>query len=222
MRILVAEDEPLVAKNIANILRSAGYLPEIAEDGEEAWFKGSTEKYAAIVLDLGLPKLDGITVLKRWRSEGQTTPVVVLSARGSWSERVEGIDSGADDYLPKPFQMQELLARLRAVLRRVGGQAQSIIETGRLQIDLRTRMITVNGELANLTPLEFRLVHYLVLQKGRVVPHSELSDSLYDHDHERDANAIEAVVSRLRRKLGAGIIENKRGFGYFIAAASPP
>jgi two-component system, OmpR family, response regulator len=219
MRILVAEDEPIVAKNIANILKSAGYVPEIAEDGEDAWFKGSTETYAAIILDLGLPKLDGISILKRWRNEGITTPVVVLSARGSWSERVEGIDNGADDYLPKPFQMQELLARLRAVLRRVGGQAQSVLDAGPLQIDLRSRLITVNGELANLTPLEFRLVHYLVLQNGRIVPHAELSDSLYDHDHDRDANAIEAVVSRLRRKLGTGIIQNKRGFGYFIAAA---
>jgi two-component system, OmpR family, response regulator len=217
MRILVAEDEPLVAKNIANILRAAGYMPDLADNGEDAWFKGSTENYAAIILDIGLPKLDGITVLRRWRGEGISTPVVVLSARGSWSERVEGIDSGADDYLPKPFQMQELLARLRAVLRRVGGQAQSFIEVGKLQVDLRTRMISINGALANLTPLEFRLVHYLVLQKGRVVSHNEISDSLYDHDHDRDANAIEAIVSRLRRKLGSGIIENKRGFGYFIA-----
>ncbi len=219
MRILIAEDEPIVANNIANILRSAGYAPDIAADGEEAWFKGSTETYAAIILDLGLPKLDGISVLHKWRAEGINTPVVVLSARGTWSERVEGIDSGADDYLPKPFQMQELLARLRAVLRRVGGQAQSVIDAGKLQIDLRSRMITVDGVLANLTSLEFRLVHFLMLQKGRVVSHSELSENLYDHDHDRDANAIEAIVSRLRRKLGPGIIQNKRGFGYFIASA---
>jgi two-component system, OmpR family, response regulator len=219
MRILIAEDEPLVAKNIASMLRSSGYAPEIAADGEEAWFKGSTETYAAIVLDLGLPKLDGLSVLKRWRAEGINTPVVVLSARGSWSERVDGIDSGADDYLPKPFQMQELVARLRALLRRAGGQSQSIIETGDLQIDLRSQIISVAGEMKNLTPLEFRLVHFLVMQNGRIVSQIELSDSLYDHDHDRDANAIEAIVSRLRRKLGAGIIQNKRGFGYFIAPA---
>lgn len=217
MRILIAEDEPIVAKNIANTLRSSGYIPEIAVDGEEAWYKGSTETFAAIILDLGLPKMDGISVLRKWRSEGVLTPVVVLSARGTWNERVDGIDNGADDYLPKPFQMPELLARLRAVLRRAGGQAQSVIDAGKLQIDLRSRMITVDGVLANLTPLEFRLVHFLVMQKGRVVPHGELSESLYDHDHDRDANAIEAVVSRLRRKLGSGIIQNKRGFGYFIA-----
>lgn len=220
MRILIAEDEPIVAKNLANILQSVGYVPDISADGEDAWFKGSTENYAAIVLDLGLPKLDGLSVLKRWRAEGIVTPVVVLSARGSWSERVDGIDSGADDYLPKPFQMQELLARIRALLRRTGGQAQSIIEVGPLQIDLRTQMTSVAGDLVSLTPLEFRLVHFLVMQKGRVVAHSEISDSLYDHDHDRDANAIEAVVSRLRRKLGPGIIQNKRGFGYFIASTT--
>lgn len=220
MRILIAEDEPIVARNLAKILQSSGYVADIAIDGEDAWFKGSTENYAAIVLDLGLPKLDGLSVLKRWRAEGIITPVVVLSARGTWSERVDGIDSGADDYLPKPFQMQELLARIRALLRRAGGQAQSIIEAGTLQIDLRTQIISVAGEMLTLTPLEFRLVHFLVMQKGRVVSHSEISESLYDHDHDRDANAIEAVVSRLRRKLGPGIIQNKRGFGYFIAAAA--
>ena len=218
MRILIAEDEPIVANNIASILRSAGYFPDIAFDGEEAWFKGSTESFAAIILDLGLPKLDGISVLHKWRAEGITTPVVVLSARGTWSERVEGIDSGADDYLPKPFQMQELLARLRAVLRRVGGQAQSVINVGKLQIDLRTRMITIDDVLVNLTALEFRFVHFLVMQKGRVVTNSELAESLYDHDHDRDANAIEALISRLRRKLGSGVIQNKRGFGYYIAS----
>jgi two-component system, OmpR family, response regulator len=216
MRILVAEDEVNVAENIARSLASFGYAPELLHDGEDVWFRGSTENYAAIVLDIGLPKLDGITILKRWRSEGILTPVVVLSARGTWAERVEGIDSGADDYLPKPFQMQELVSRLRALIRRSGGHAQSVIDAGPVQIDMRSRLITVGGNLANLTPLEFRLVHHLVIQGGRVVSHSELADILYDHDHERDANAIEAVVSRLRRKLGAGIIHNKRGFGYFI------
>ncbi len=219
MRILVAEDEVKVAQNIARSLESFGYAPELVHDGEEVWFKGSTENYTAIVLDIGLPNLDGITILKRWRTEGILTPVVILSARGTWAERVEGIDSGADDYLPKPFQMQELVSRLRALIRRSGGHAQSVIDAGNVQIDMRSRLITVDGNLANLTPLEFRLVHHLVIQGGRVVSHSELADILYDHDHERDANAIEAVVSRLRRKLGAGIIQNKRGFGYFIGKA---
>jgi two-component system, OmpR family, response regulator len=219
MRILVAEDEVKVAQNIARSLESFGYAPEQVHDGEEVWFKGSTENYAAIVLDIGLPNLDGITILKRWRNEGILTPVVILSARGTWAERVEGIDNGADDYLPKPFQMQELVSRLRALIRRSGGHAQSVIDAGPIQIDMRSRLITVDGNLANLTPLEFRLVHHLVMEGGRVVSHSELADILYDHDHERDANAIEAVVSRLRRKLGAGIIQNKRGFGYFIGKA---
>jgi two-component system, OmpR family, response regulator len=220
MRILIAEDEHTVAQNIARALQSFGYVPEIADDGEEAWFKGSTESYAAIILDLGLPKIDGISVLKRWRKEGIVTPILILSARGSWAERVEGIDSGADDYLPKPFQMQELVSRLRALIRRAGGHAQSTINAGPVQIDMRSRLITVNGNLANLTPLEFRLVHHLVMEGGRVVSHTELAEILYDHDHERDANAIEAVVSRLRRKLGAGIIQNKRGFGYFVGSTT--
>jgi two-component system, OmpR family, response regulator len=221
MRILVAEDEQTVARNIARSLQSIGYVPDVVSDGEEAWFKGSTETYAAVVLDLGLPKLDGISILKRWRAEGIVTPVLILSARGSWGERVEGIDSGADDYLPKPFQMQELISRLRALMRRSGGHAQSMINSGPVQIDMRSRLITVNGTLANLTPLEFRLVHYLAMQSGRVVTQAELADTLYAHDHERDANAIEAVVSRLRRKLGSDVIQNKRGFGYFISSNTP-
>jgi two-component system, OmpR family, response regulator len=222
MRILIAEDETTVADNIATSLKSLGYVPDVVHDGEEAWFRGSTESYVAIILDLGLPKMDGFTILKRWRTENILTPVLILSARGSWGERVEGIDNGADDYLPKPFQMQELISRLRALIRRAGGHAQSIINAGAVQIDMRSRLITVNGNLANLTPLEFRLVHYLVMQSGRVVTQSEIADTLYEHDHDRDANAIEAVVSRLRRKLGSGIIQNKRGFGYFIENSSPP
>jgi two-component system, OmpR family, response regulator len=170
-------------------------------------------------LDIGLPLLDGISVLKKWRNEGISTPVLVLSARGSWAERVDGIDSGADDYLPKPFQVQELVSRLRALMRRTSGHAQSNIVAGPLEIDMRSRVVTVLGKLVNLTPLEFRLVHFLVLKGGEVVGQSELCDAIYDHNHERDANAIEAVVSRLRKKLGHNIIQNKRGFGYFILAA---
>jgi DNA-binding response OmpR family regulator len=217
MRILIAEDEQTVAQNIARSLQSAGFVPDLAHDGEDAWFKGSTESYAAVVLDLGLPKLDGISILKRWRAEGIVTPVVILSARGSWGERVEGIDGGADDYLPKPFQMQELISRLRALIRRTGGHAQSVINIGPIQIDMRTRMVTADGSQINLTPLEFRLVQYLAMHAGRVVTQSELSETLYAHNHEREANAIEAVVSRIRRKLGSKVIQNKRGFGYFIA-----
>jgi two-component system, OmpR family, response regulator len=217
MRILVVEDEQAIAQSIAESLKTAGLLPEIANDGEEAWFKGSTEQYGAIVLDLGLPKLDGLTLMKRWRAEGIETPILVLSGRGTWAERVDGIDSGADDYLTKPFQMQELVARLRALLRRANGHANSSLTFGALHIDLRSRVVTVNGTLVALTPLEYRLIHFLALHKSRVVTQTELSEALYAHDHERDANAIEAVISRLRRKLGSDIIKTKRGFGYFIA-----
>ena len=218
MRVLIVEDEPAIAQGIADSLRTAGFLPDMVGDGEEAWFRGSTENYAAIVLDLGLPKLDGLTLMKRWRQEGIETPILVLSARGSWTDRVDGIDNGADDYLAKPFQMAELIARLRALVRRANGLAQAAVTLGGLNIDLRSRVVTVNGAMVALTPLEFRLINFMVLQKSRVVTQLELADVLYAHDHERDANAIEAVVSRLRRKLGSDIIKTKRGFGYFIAA----
>jgi len=221
VRILVVEDELAIAQNIAESLKTAGLLPEIVGDGEEAWFKGSTEQYAAVILDLGLPKLDGLTLMKRWRAEGLEFPILVLSARGSWSERVDGIDSGADDYVTKPFQMQELVARLRALLRRANGHANSTLVLGTLEIDLRSRVVTVDGTQVTLTPLEYRLVHFLALQKTRVVTQIELAEALYAHDHERDANAIEAVISRLRRKLGSDIIKTKRGFGYFITSPPP-
>ena len=218
MRVLIVEDEPAIAQGVADSLRTAGFLPDVVGGGEEAWFRGSTENYAAIVLDLGLPKLDGLILMKRWRQEGIEAPILVLSARGSWTDRVDGIDNGADDYLAKPFQMAELIARLRALLRRANGLAQAAVTLGGLSIDLRSRVVTVNGAMVALTPLEFRLINFMVLQKNRVVTQLELADVLYAHDHERDANAIEAVVSRLRRKLGGDIIKTKRGFGYFIAA----
>ncbi|MBG1231552.1 response regulator transcription factor [Aestuariivirga litoralis] len=216
MRILIVEDEAAIARNIAETLQAAGFVTSISGDGEDAWFKGATENYAAVIMDLGLPKLDGLSVIKRWRSEGLDFPVIVLSARGSWAERVDGIDSGADDYLAKPFQMQELMARLRALLRRSGGAAKSTLTVGPLLIDLKDRTVSVNGTAIALTPLEFRLVQYLAMQQGRVTTQTEIADALYDHDHNRDANAIEAVVSRLRRKLGNDLIRTRRGFGYYL------
>jgi two-component system OmpR family response regulator len=221
MRILIAEDEPFVASTIASSLQAVGFVVDVVHDGEKAWFRGSTEPYAAIILDLGLPTLDGISILKRWRAEGIQTPVLVVSARGTWAERVDGIDSGADDYLPKPYQMQEIVARLRALLRRAGGHSQSILTAGKVEVDLRSRIVSIDGAMIQLTPLEFRLVHHLVNSKDKVVSQLELADALYEHDHDRDANAIEALISRLRRKLGAGVIENKRGFGYRIANLPP-
>ncbi|NJM30704.1 MAG: response regulator transcription factor [Rhizobiales bacterium] len=217
MRILIVEDEPKIAAEIARGVESLGLTAESVGDGEEAWYRGGTESYGAIVLDVGLPKIDGITLLKRWRQEGLATPVLVLTARGSWSERVEGIDAGADDYLPKPFRMEELLARLRAILRRAGGHASSIVTIGEVAIDTRNMRVSVKGTPVSLTPLEFRLINYLAHNRDRVVPQAELCDNLYDINNDRDPNAIEAVVARLRRKIKVPLIETRRGFGYHIA-----
>lgn len=216
MRVLIAEDEARVAGDIAAALAAGGLVPEIVDNGEDAWFRGGTETYSAIVLDLGLPKIDGITVLKRWRQEGLNTPVIILTARGSWSERVEGIDAGADDYLPKPFRMEELMARVRALIRRAAGRAEPTITAGPVALDPRTSQVSVRGIPTGLTPLEFRLLNYLLHNRGRVVSQTELSENLYSHDSDRDSNAVEALVGRLRRKLKADIIETRRGFGYIV------
>lgn len=218
MRILVVEDEPRIAADVRAALEAAGYLVDIARDGEEAWFRGDTEDYDLVVLDLGLPKIDGLAVLKRWRAAGRAMPVLVLTARGSWSERVEGIDAGADDYLPKPFRMEELVARVRAVIRRSAGHAGSIIEAGSLTLDLRQMRLTKDGVPVALSPLEYRLVAYLMHHKERVVPGPELLEHLYGDDDAHEVNALEAIVARLRKKLGPGAIETRRGFGYLIAA----
>lgn len=217
MRILLVEDEPRIAADVAATLQAAGYVVETVGDGEEAWFRGDTEDYDLIVLDLGLPKMDGLAVLKRWRAEGRTMPVLVLTARGAWVERVEGIDAGADDYLPKPFRMEELLARVRALIRRSAGHSGSTIEAGPLSLDIRQMRVAVDGVPATLSPLEYRLVAYLMHHKGRVVPSPELLEHLYGDDATREANALEAIVARLRKKLGAKAIETRRGFGYIIA-----
>ena len=220
MRILIVEDEARIASDIAEAVNGGGYVAEICGDGEEAWFRGGTETYSAIVLDLGLPGIDGLTILKRWRMEGVTTPVLVLTARGAWTDRVDGIDAGADDYLPKPFRMEELMARLRALLRRSAGRAEPSIAVGAVILDPRNRQVTVGGIPAALTPLEFRLLNYLFHHRGRVVSQAELSDNLYSHDSERDSNAIEALVGRLRKKLKADVIETRRGFGYIVTAST--
>jgi two-component system, OmpR family, response regulator len=214
MRVLIAEDEIALAGDVASALSAQGFIPTVCHDGEDAWFLGSTEQFAAIILDLGLPRLDGLSILKRWRREGVITPVIVLSARGTWAERVEGIDAGADDYLPKPFEMEELLARLRAITRRGNGLATSVLEDGDLKMDVRSNTTFKSGVLVNLTPLEFRLLQHLLVNKARCLSKEELAEQLYDFNHEREPNAIEAVVSRVRRKLGPDVIESKRGFGY--------
>jgi two-component system, OmpR family, response regulator len=217
MRILVVEDDLRIASDVADTLNAAGYIVETISDGEEAWFRGDTEEYDMIVLDLGLPTMDGLAVLKRWRAAGRAIPILVLTARGSWAERVEGIDAGADDYLPKPFRMEELLARVRALIRRSAGHGGPVLEAGLMSLDARQMRLAVNGVPVALSPLEYRLVAYLMHHKGRVVPGSELLEHLYGDDDARDANALEAVVARLRKKLGASAIETRRGFGYLIA-----
>jgi DNA-binding response OmpR family regulator len=217
MRILVVEDDARIAAGIVATLAAAGYVVETVGDGDEAWFRGDTEDYDLIVLDLGLPKMDGLAVLKRWRAAGRTTPVLVLTARGAWPERVEGIDAGADDYLPKPFRMEELLARARALIRRSAGHGAPVIDAGSLSLDARQMRLTASGVPVTLSPLEYRLVAYLMHHKGRVVPGPELLEHLYGDDDGREANALEAIVTRLRKKLGAKAIETRRGFGYVIA-----
>jgi two-component system, OmpR family, response regulator len=221
MRILLVEDEPRIVDDVVAMLQAGGYVVETAQDGEQAWFRGDTEDYDLVVLDLGLPKMDGLAVLKRWRAAGRTMPILVLSARGTWAERVEGIDAGADDYLPKPFRAEELLARVRGLIRRSAGLAMPVIEAGTLNLDVRQMRVTRNGAPVTLSPLEYRLVAYLMHHKGRVVPAPELLEHLYGDNDARDANALEAVITRLRRKLGAGVIETRRGFGYAIAAIGP-
>jgi DNA-binding response OmpR family regulator len=216
MRILVVEDDQRIRDDVGTALREAGYASDFATDGEDAWFKGDTEPYDLIVLDLGLPHLDGLTVLKRWRAAGRTTPVLILTARGSWPERVEGIDAGADDYLPKPFQMAELVARVRGLIRRSAGHASAVITAGPVSVDTRQMRVTVDGATVALTPLEYRLVSFLVHNKGRVVASGELLDHLYGDQDSREANALEALVMRTRRKLGPNSIETRRGFGYLI------
>lgn len=219
MRILLVEDDRRIAGDLRAALEASGYLVIAETDGEEAWFLGDTEDFAAVILDLGLPSMDGMTVLKRWRANGRTMPVLVLTARGSWSERVEGIDGGADDYLPKPFRMEELLARLRALVRRSAGVSTPVIELGDVSLDTRQMRVSRKGIPVNLTPQEYRLVSYLMHHAGRVVPQQELAEHLQAEHFERESNAVEVLVGRVRRKLGTDLIETRRGFGYMVQSS---
>jgi len=216
MRVLVVEDDRRIAADVARALEAAGYVAEVVRDGEEAWFRGDTEDYGAIVLDLGLPKMDGLGVLKRWRANGRRAPVLILTARGSWAERVDGIDAGADDYLPKPFRMEELLARLRSIVRRSAGHASPVVSVGDLTLDERQMKVFLRGVPIAMSPLEYRLVTYLMLHRGRVVSQQELSENIYGQDDAHDSNAIEVLIGRVRRKLGTELIETRRGFGYLV------
>lgn len=220
MRALIVEDEHDIATDMASSLASAGFMVDISADGEDAWYRGGTESYDAVILDLGLPKLDGLTVLKRWRAEGHNMPVIVLTARDGWTERVEGINSGADDYLTKPFQMEELIARIRAVLRRTLGHSGSVLKAGALALDTSHMRVTVQGRVVPMTALEYRLLAYLIHHKERIIPGGELLEHVYGGEEAREMNAIEALIVRLRRKLGSDVIETRRGIGYCIRGAA--
>jgi len=216
VRILVAEDEPLLAQQLADALTEAHHVVDCAPDGAEADFLATTESYDAIVLDLGLPKLDGLTLLRRWREAGISVPVLVLTARGSWHEKVQGIDTGADDYVSKPFRMEEVLARLRALIRRASGHAHSEIRCGAVALDPRLARVTLNDFPVNLTSHEFRVLSYLMHHRGRVVSQAELTEHIYAQSFDRDSNTVEVFIARLRRKLGATFIRTVRGLGYCI------
>ncbi len=218
MRLLVVEDDADLNRQIVRALEDAGYVVDRAFDGEEGHFLGETEPYDAVVLDLGLPKKDGISIIGDWRKAGRTMPVLILTARDRWSDKVSGFDAGADDYVAKPFHMEEILARLRALLRRAVGHASSEFACGPVQLDTRASRVTVNGTAIKLTSHEYRLLSYLMHHAGRVISRSEIVDHLYDQDFDRDSNTIEVFVGRLRRKLGVDIIQTMRGLGYLVTA----
>ncbi|MBL9033779.1 MAG: response regulator transcription factor [Rhodospirillaceae bacterium] len=214
MRILVVEDDPNLQKQLSKALGGAGYVVESAQDGEEGCYLGESSEFDAVVLDLGLPRMNGIEVLRRWRAAGRTLPVLILTARDQWSDKVAGIDAGADDYLAKPFHMAELLARLRALIRRSAGHADPLLRNGRLTLDTRSGEVALDGKPVSLTAFEQRLLAYLMHRIGRVVGRGEIIEHIYAQDFDRDSNTVEVFVGRLRKKLGADLIETVRGQGY--------
>ena len=216
MRLLVVEDEKNLNRQIVSALEQAGYAVDKAFDGEDGGYLGETEPYDAIILDLGLPKVDGVSVLNGWRRAGVKTPVIILTARDRWSDKVQGFDAGADDYVTKPFHMEELLARIRALLRRATGHASSEIVCGPVRLDTRSGRVSVDGDPVKLTSHEYRLLSYLMHHAGRIVSRAELTEHLYDQDFDRDSNTIEVFVGRLRKKLGVDLIQTVRGLGYLI------
>jgi DNA-binding response OmpR family regulator len=216
MRVLIAEDDDKLAGMLAATLQSAGFVAEREADGEVVHFRGETEEFDAVLLDLGLPTMDGLTVLRRWRKAGRLTPILILTARGQWEERVEGIEAGADDYLVKPFHMEELVARLRAIIRRAHGLAATPIRFNDYILDTRLMQLSRDGMPIDLTPQEYKALVYLAHHRGQVVSQLELTEHIYNQDFERNSNSIEVLVGRLRRRLGADLIKTRRGFGYYI------
>jgi len=219
MRVLVVEDDANLNRQIKEALTDAGYAVDVAFDGEEGHFLGDTEPYDAVVLDIGLPQMDGLSVLEEWRRAGKTMPVLLLTARDRWSDKVQGIDAGADDYVAKPFHMEEILARIRALVRRAAGHASNEITAGSVRLDVKAGKVTVDGQSVKLTSHEYRLLAYLMHHSGRVVSRTELVEHLYDQDFDRDSNTIEVFVGRIRKKLGVEIIQTVRGLGYLL---TPP
>ncbi len=222
MRILVVEDEPVLAQQLAQAIGAAGYAVDSAFDGQDGWFRGDDDSapYDAVVLDLGLPLMDGLTVLKKWRAAGRAMPVLILTARDSWHEKVAGIDAGADDYLAKPFHMEELLARLRALIRRAGGHASPLLACGSVELDTRNGRVTIGGQALTLTSHEYRVLSYLMHHPGELVSRSDLIEHIYAQDFDRDSNTVEVFIARLRKKLPPAMIETVRGMGYRLV--SPP
>ncbi|MEE8306950.1 MAG: response regulator transcription factor [Gammaproteobacteria bacterium] len=214
MRILVVEDDPDLRRQLVDTLRADSYAVDQAADGEEAEYLGEVEPYDAIVLDLGLPIKDGVSVLKQWRSNGLNVPVLILTARDQWSEKVAGFDAGADDYLTKPFQMEELQARIKALIRRAAGHASPIIECGPVRVDTGAATVSVNDQAVTLTGHEYKLLSYLIHHANTIVSRTELTEHIYDQDFDRDSNTIEVFVGRLRKKLGVDVIKTVRGLGY--------
>jgi two-component system, OmpR family, response regulator len=222
MRLLVVEDDKDLNRQIAAALSQAGYAVDRAFDGEEGWFLGDTEPYDAVVLDLGLPKKDGISILNEWRRAGRAMPVLILTARDRWSDKAQGFDAGADDYVAKPFHIEEILARLRALLRRAAGRAVSELTCGPVRLDPRAGQVSVDGNPVKLTSHEYRLLSYLMHHAGRIVSRSEIVEHLYEQDFDRDSNTVEVFVGRLRKKLGANVIKTMRGLGYILAPPEEP
>ncbi len=216
MRLLVVEDDPDLNRQLVSALQDAGYVADTAKDGEEGHFLGDTEPYDCVVLDLGLPIIDGVSVLEKWRRAGRKMPVLILTARDRWSDKVAGFDAGADDYVAKPFHMEEVLARVRALLRRSAGHATSELSCGPVTLDTKSARVSVNGMNVKLTSLEFRLLAYLMHHKGKVISRTELVEHLYDQDFDRDSNTVEVFVGRLRKKLGVDVLHTIRGMGYCV------
>ena len=220
MRILVIEDDPELGPHIAEVLRQHGYAVDLSADGEEGHYLGDTESYDAVLLDLGLPTRDGISVLKHWRTDQRQMPVIILTARGRWSEKVAGFDAGADDYVTKPFQIEEVLARLRAVIRRSAGHAKAELVCGPLTLDTRAHRVTVSGQAVRLSGQEYKILSYLMHHMGKAVSRTELAEHIYDHTYDKDSNLIEVFIGRLRKKLGVDVIVTVRGLGYMIMPPS--